>query len=241
MFKERSSQAELLDAAEIPTNQLHRNLFELDIINRYLGGHRATLKALSLLNLQPNQTYNILDIGCGGGDTLKAIAIWARSHQLSVSLTGVDLKSDCITYARLHCKDFPEIKFIQSDYRNLFNEHQSVDIIVQSLFCHHLNNNELVELMRWGHVHARIASIINDLHRHPFAYYSIKWITGLFSSSHLVKNDAPISVLRGFSRANWLTLFTDAGITKAQLHWYWAFRWVCILPSKPYEKHTHSI
>jgi 2-polyprenyl-3-methyl-5-hydroxy-6-metoxy-1,4-benzoquinol methylase len=231
MFKVRSGLYELLDAADIPTADLHRNLFELDVINRYLGGHRATLKGLATLQLKPNKTYRILDIGCGGGDTLKAVAIWARANQLSVTLTGVDLKSDCIAYAKEHCKNFPEINLIQSDYRKVITEDQTFDIILQSLFCHHLNNDDLVSLIHWGHTHAKIASLINDLHRHPFAYYSIKWITKLFSSSYLVKNDAPISVLRGFSKTDLNHLFATAGIPQTRIYWYWAFRWLCIIPS----------
>jgi hypothetical protein len=76
---------------------------------------------------------------------------------------------------------------------------------------------------------AQLAIIINDIHRHPLAYYSIKWLTYFFSRSYLVKNDAPLSVLRAFRRSELKNLFKAAGFLRYQLRWQWAFRWQAIL------------
>ncbi len=78
---------------------------------------------------------------------------------------------------------------------------------------------------------ARTGFFINDLHRHPLAYYSIRWLTGLFSRSYLVKNDAPLSVRRGFSRSELKSLLEAAGITNYSIRWRWAFRWLVIVPT----------
>lgn len=67
---------------------------------------------------------------------------------------------------------------------------------------------------------------INDLQRHPLAYYSIKWITSLFSKSYLVKNDAPLSVARGFTKKEWIEIFRSAGISNFSIKWKWAFRYL---------------
>jgi hypothetical protein len=56
------------------------------------------------------------------------------------------------------------------------------------------------------------------------AYYSIKWLTRLFSKSYLVKNDAPISVERGFIKKEWENLCGLAGIKPVSIQWQWAFR-----------------
>jgi len=50
----------------------------------------------------------------------------------------------------------------------------------------------------------------------------------LFSKSYLVKNDAPLSVLRGFSGREWKQLLNNAGIDKFELKWKWAFRWLIV-------------
>jgi hypothetical protein len=103
---------------------------------------------------------------------------------------------------------------------------QPPDIIFSSLFCHHFTNEELERQLQWMQRHARVGFFVNDLHRHPLAYYSIKWLTAIFSKSYLVKNDAPLSVLRGFSRKEWQQLLNNAGIVNFSVSWKWAFRWL---------------
>lgn len=226
MFKNRSTRKELLDAEDIPQQDLYRNLYELERINTVLGGHAVTLEGLKKLNLDPTIRYRVLDIGSGGGDTLKHIAKWARKKGYQFELTGVDLKKDCIDYATQFCKEYPEITFIQSDYRNIVKEQATYDIIVTSLFCHHLTNEELKGLFTWCAQHATVAFILNDLHRHPLAYYSIAFLTKVFSKSYLVKNDAKLSVLRGFTRNELQQLLQPFTF---ELHWKWAFRWLGII------------
>jgi len=226
-MKNRSYEAELLDADNIPQKDLFLNLKELNTINTLLGGHAITLKGIAAFNLQPNKTYHLLDIGCGGGDNLKVIADWGRRKGLQLQLTGVDLKTDCIHYAKEHCKAYPEIHFICSDYKDLLNQNTTYDIIFTALFCHHFKEEDLSILFRYKQQHANLGFFINDLHRHPLAYYSIKLLTALFSKSYLVKNDAGLSVKRGFSKTELLQL--SKTFTNLEVKWMWAFRWLVIV------------
>jgi hypothetical protein len=106
------------------------------------------------------------------------------------------------------------------------------DIVIASLFCHHLKDDELNELFNWCALHAKTAVIINDLHRHPLAYYSIAWLTSLFSRSYLVKNDAKLSVLRGFKSKELISLVSRTGFQQITIKWCWAFRWLLIIIPK---------
>ncbi|MFN7313736.1 MAG: methyltransferase domain-containing protein [Bacteroidota bacterium] len=226
MFNQRSYQAELLDDTNIPKQDLFQNLRELHTINTWLGGHQATLKALKKLCTKTDYTYRILDVGCGGGDTLKVMADWGRKNNIQLKLVGVDLKQDCIEYASAFCADYPEITFERCDYRDL--NQRETDIVVTSLFCHHLHEDEIIQLIGWSKEHAKMGMVINDLHRHPFAYYSIALLTSFFSKSYLVKHDAKLSVLRGFSLADWKKITSTF---KAEIKWCWAFRWLVMIPS----------
>jgi 2-polyprenyl-3-methyl-5-hydroxy-6-metoxy-1,4-benzoquinol methylase len=228
-FSQRSYTKELLDGENIPRVDLYRNLKELDIINRKLGGHTVTLNGLRKIHLKRDRSYQILDIGCGGGDTLKAIAKWGRDRGFQFELTGVDLKADCIEYAKKHCRKYREIHFIQSDYRELKHLNYEFDIVISSLFCHHLTENEITELFNWGMMKAKVGFIMNDLHRHPLAYYSIGLLTRLFSRSYLVKNDAKLSVLRGFTKEELEALVPRSPFFRWKIEWNWAFRWLLII------------
>lgn len=228
MFQQRSTATELLDEKGIPFADIKQNMQELDVINKLLGGHRTTLKGLSLLLRKANrqQTISIAEIGCGDGNNLRVIKRWADKNNFDVALHGIDYNQACIDYAT-ELEANKHIGFTCSDYRAV-RFAANPDIIFSSLFCHHFSNAALMEQLQWMHQHARIGFFINDLHRHPFAYHSIKVLTTLFSKSYLVKHDAPLSVLRGFSKKDWLHLLNKAALQHAQCSWEWAFRWLIV-------------
>lgn len=225
-FKHRSAAKELLDRNDIPFDDIKKNLQELDTINSLLGGHAITLQGFKKLlrnHSSQKQKIKLVEIGCGGGDNLRVIRKYALSKKLAVELIGIDINPDCIAFAR-SVKENNGIEFICSDYAVSFSE--KPDIIFSSLFCHHFTHTELVAQLRWMKENSSHGFFINDLHRHPLAYYSIQFLTRLFSKSYLVKNDAPISVLRGFSRSELQELLEEAGLEKAEIEWKWAFRWL---------------
>jgi SAM-dependent methyltransferase len=221
MLKHRSLQKELLDADDIPTADLYQNLKELDRINTLLGGYDITFSALKKI-IKPNKSYTLIDIGCGGGDTLKHIKKWQLRKNLDLKLIGIDLKPVCIEYA-FQQKNSENIRFICDDYRNMFLHVKDIDIIHACLFCHHLTEKQLEELIQFA-TERRITLVINDLERNPIAYYAIKILTTLFSKSYLVKNDAPLSVARGFKKREWLAIIQKAGASHFSVKNKWAFR-----------------
>ncbi len=227
MFKKRSDKKELLDADFIPKKDLFQNLSELNTINTLLGGHAVSIKAFKAFAIQANQKIRIIDIGCGGGDNLRTIAEYGRRKNLNLELIGIDLKPECLEYAKDKCSNYPEISFIQSDYRDLIQTGMEFDIAFACLFNHHLSNEENEMFFDWCYKHSKLGFFINDLHRNPFAHYSIKWLTILFSKSYLVKNDAPLSVLRGFKKAE-LHALLDKNKIPATTQWAWAFRYIVI-------------
>lgn len=227
-FTQRSYEPELLDSPNIHRELLFRNLRELDFINRTLGGHSISLSGIKQLLTDKSKTYHIIDIGCGGGDAMKEIARWAERHEYKVVLTGVDMNADCIDFTKKACDAFSNITGVVMDYRDFLKENKNIDIIHCSLFCHHLKDDELIELFGYMNKHARVGFVINDLERHWFAYYSIKILTRMFNGSALVKNDAPVSVLRGFKKQELESLLKKAQVQNADVAWEWAFRYLIV-------------
>lgn len=178
-----------------------------------------------------NNSENIIiyEIGSGGGDNLRAVRSFLDKKKINHWLGGVDLKEDCVRFSESFEQSNSNIHFEIADYRLTTFSAGQPHIIFNSLFCHHFRDDELVEMLRWMHKNAQIGFVIADLHRHPLAYYSIKWLTALFSRSYLVKNDAPLSVLRGFTRQEWKILLQKAGIRNYKIKWKWAFRWLILV------------
>jgi len=214
----------LLDRDDIPLADIRRNMLELDTINTWLGGHAISIKGLKCL-MGGRKRISICEIGCGGGDNLRALVRWCRRKYIQVHVMGIDLNAHCIDVAKDRWQDGPA-EWMHSDYRNVVFDSNKPDIIFSSLFCHHFTDEELTAQLIWMEQNAKVGWFINDLHRHILAWQSIRLLTKWFSRSYLVKNDAPLSVQRGFTRSDWLALLRMAGIDSGEIRWKWAFRWL---------------
>ncbi len=229
-LQERSGKKELLDSDNIPFEDIRQNLAELNRINKWLGGHAITVAGLKKLVTETQREITICEIGCGGGDNLAALHSWCHTNQIKARFIGIDLKEECIQFARQQYPDLA-VTWITSPYESAALA-QNPDFIFSSLFCHHFTNEQLVFMLQWMQSHSQQGFFINDLQRTPFAYYSIKWLTYLFSRSYLVKNDAPLSVARGLVKREWHELLARAGIKGANVEWKWAFRYLITYKTK---------
>lgn len=209
-------QDELLDSPNVPARLLLQNLRELDFLNRKTGGHAISLEGLKHLLKDKNRTYHIADLGCGSGDWLRYTAEWARKNGFKVKLTGVDKNRIAIQYLERMSSNFPEINGFAGDYREFLNQ-APVDVFHCALFCHHLNDEELLELLGQMNKLAAVGFVINDLLRSPLAYYGAKAFTAVFRGSPLSKHDGPVSVLRGFKKVELELLFKKAGINNYRI------------------------
>lgn len=229
MFKARSYKKEMLDEAVIPRQELEQNLRELHRINYWLGGYSASLSGLRKV-LSPKKPAVVVDIGSGGGDTAICIRNWSLRNNYNLQIRGIDINPVCVDYSRNRAAGVPGLQFICDDYRKVRYHIPEVDVLHASLFCHHLSDDEIVELLKFCRQHD-IALVINDLRRHPFAYYSINLLTKLLSRSVMVKNDAPLSVLRGFTTSEWKEILKKADISRYSITGKWAFRHEIIIYS----------
>jgi 2-polyprenyl-3-methyl-5-hydroxy-6-metoxy-1,4-benzoquinol methylase len=223
----RSASKELLDRDDIPFEDIKKNMQELDFINTWLGGHAITINGVKKL-WQGEKQLHICEIGCGGGDNIRAISKWASNNKIKVSFTGIDINPHCIAFAKQKNADLTDVQFVCCDFKKATFQ-QPPDIIFSSLFCHHFSDNELHEQLEWSYQQSKKGFFINDLHRNTIAYHLIKCLTMCFSRSYLVKNDAPLSVQRGFVRSDWEKYFYLLPNMRPSISWKWAFRWLIVV------------
>ena len=227
-FSKRTLLPEKMDQPGVAIDETQQALRELEVINKLLGGYHVILSSLDQLEWK-NETVTVMDFGCGGGDMLRAIAEWADNKSRKVNLIGVDWNLVMTDYAKEKSKKYSNISFKTTSVFDDALMNEKIDITMNSLFSHHFDNDELVELIKRMYRMASSAVIINDLHRHWFAYYSIKVITFIFSKTYLVRYDGPLSVARSLTRKEWKNILAKAGIEKYKLKWMWAWRWQIII------------
>ena len=199
-FAERSNAPELMDGADYSFDEFAETLAELRRINRYLGGQRALAQHLfPMIEALNTRHVRLLDIGTGSADIPAMIVEWARARGIEIEFVVLDLNAFAASEARAQTSSYPEISVVQADALQLpFAEH-SFDFVLASLFLHHFETAQAARLIASFARTARVAFIINDLRRHPIAYYSIKLLTHFFTHNRLTRYDAALSVRRGFT------------------------------------------
>ncbi len=209
---------------------ISQTLKELETINTLLGGNYVTLNGLDvLLNKEGKErTYTVADLGCGGGDILRLMVAWADRKEYSLQLTGFDANPNIIAYAKARTQE-PNIGYQSINIFSPEFKQQKFDVVVGTLFFHHFSSVQLAIFFEQLKKQVRLGIVINDLHRHWFAYHSIKWLTKFFSKSPMVIHDAPLSVARAFRKKELIDIIEKAGITKFTIRWMWAFRWQVII------------
>jgi len=227
-FAERSNEAELMDGADYTEAELIENLADLRRVNRYLGGGRALTRHLfPMIEAAGLRRIRILDVGAGSADIPARIVDWARDRGIEVELVALDLNEIAVLEARSRSVNYPEIKVIRADAMNLPFDDSSFDFALASMFLHHFENDGASELLNSFARVSRVAFIVNDLRRHPVAYYSIKLLTRIFTRNRLVRNDSALSVLRGFTERD-LAEIGDASQTELRVFRHFPYRFILI-------------
>ena len=230
-FSTRSQLPEKMDDPAVAEKEVVQALRELETINQYLGGYAVVLNAIRKIERE-KPVLSIMDLGCGGGDTLRVIAKRARRKNHKMVLTGIDWNPVMTKYAVFQSQQYPDVAYKTMSIWDDALLKEKAEVTMNSLFCHHFDDAELVQLINRMQVLCTRYTVINDIHRHWLAYYSIKWITAIFSKTFLVRYDAPLSVARSLTRKEWQKILEKAGIRNYYIKWMWAWRWQIIIPKE---------
>jgi ubiquinone/menaquinone biosynthesis C-methylase UbiE len=115
-LKYREHATELMDEPDADKIMLGRTFKYLDFVNRSLGGYSILFSGLNnILKSHPeNTTWRILDLGCGRGDQLRQLLIWADKQNYKVQLTGLDNNPEAIDIAKSRLNN-ENIQFVLAD------------------------------------------------------------------------------------------------------------------------------
>lgn len=192
-------------------------LRSLEKVNRWLLGYRPTLAWLERLPRGRREPVHIVDVGCGGGDLLRQIAVWARRRGIAVQLTGIDLNPHA---ARAAAESTPKelgITWVTGDAM-VYRPEKPMDIVVSSLMTHHLEDEEIVALLRWMESTVLVGWFINDLERAEWSSRLFGWVRW----HRIVRHDGPVSFRRAFRTEDWVRLLAAAEVRREAVtveHW----------------------
>ena len=216
-----------MDQPDIDPSDHVAALAALERINYWSGSARIVWRELSLLARRtPSVPLRVLDIASGGGDI--PIRLWhkARRAGLELSIDGCDKSPTAIEHAVRRAKEREtDVKFFRLD---VLAEPipAGYDVLTCSLFLHHLEDSEAIELLRRMAAAARRMVLVNDLVRSKIGYVAAYVGTRLLSTSRVTHVDGPLSVAGAYTPEEALELARQAGLREATVRRRWPFRFL---------------
>lgn len=209
---------------------LHRQaLAELARLNRLASSDAIVWRALRpWLTQAPRQgkRWRLLDLACGGGDVTLALWRHARQEQLPLDVHGCDISPVALELStqRAAQTGAQDMAFFACDVI-----HQPLpegyDVMVCSLFLHHLDEPQAVALLRKMSQAARFV-LIHDLVRSRPGLW-LTWLsTRLLTRSPVVRADGPQSVRAAWTPRELHTLAQQAGLAGATVQQCFPYRMV---------------
>lgn len=205
----RSTQAEQMDSADLDAATYAIVLRDLARVNRVTMSGRPTLSFLNRAAGTARQ-IRVLDVGYGQGDMLRRIATWAKKRNIGAELIGIDLNPNSAPAARAATPPEMQIDYRTGDYADLAGG--EFDIVLSSFVAHHMKDAELLAFLAFMEAESARGWLVNDLHRHAFAYAGYPLLARLFGWHRIVREDGQLSIARSFRPGDWHDLLLRAGL-----------------------------
>jgi SAM-dependent methyltransferase len=200
-FSQRAHLPELMDGPST-YEEFRACLRDLEKVNRTVSAYSPTLRWIAQFAVKRDVPLHIVDAGCGGGDALRRVRRWASEHGIQVKLTGIDMNPYATRAAEEFTTDRNGIRWITTNAL-AYEPDEPVDLVISALFTHHLEDNAIVQFLRWMERTAELGWFVNDLHRKRLPYYGFTTLACAMRWHSFVRHDGPVSILRSFSRGDW--------------------------------------
>lgn len=171
----------------------------------------------------------ILDLACGGGHLAIALARRCTREGIDAEVCGGDISPVALDYARARAER-SGVRNVQFTSLDAFADlpPTSFDVVLCSLFLHHLGEDEAVAVLRRMKEAARTLVVVSDLRRSRLGYV-FAWVgCRLLSRSRVFREDGARSVDAAFTSTEARHLVERAGLSRAQVIDCWPQRFVVV-------------
>ena len=243
-LRTRNLQSELMDDPSLDGVSHEQALTGLRRINWWSRTDVAVWRAIRRNLTADNfgRPISILDIASGGGDLAIRLSRRAERTGIPVNIEGCDISSTAIQFATRQAlaASRTNIRFTLCNALQEPLPQAQYDVVMCSLFLHHLNAEDAVLLMEKMQTAARSLVLIDDLQRTRMGYY-LAWLgCRLLTRCHVVHVDGPMSVEGAFTVDETQKLAEQAGIRNAVFETHWPERFIMTSRQKESAESTGS-
>jgi 2-polyprenyl-3-methyl-5-hydroxy-6-metoxy-1,4-benzoquinol methylase len=187
-------------------------------LNTLSGAAHSLLPPLKQLMREKNLTsLKILDIATGAADVPFRLMRVAAREGLNIQVDGCDFSETALQQARESAKQ----RGLKSQFFPLDVLKSSIppeyDVVMCSLFTHHLDDAENIALLRSMQQAAKHMVIVSDLQRSRVNHALIWLACRLVTTSPVVHFDGPASVRNSYTAHELSRLSKEAGMHGAQV------------------------
>ena len=226
---DRFRQAELMDQPGLEPADHRRALEGLTRINSISRTSAILWRPIALIaaaDREEDRTTRVLDVATGGGSTPIALMRRAACRGLNVRVDGCDKSPQAVEFASKEAA----ARGVQSRFfvHDALNQPlpEGYDVIMCSLFLHHLDGADAIALLERMAAAARRLVLVDDLVRSRLGYLLAYFGCRLLSGSHMVHVDGPVSVAAAFTAREALVMASKAGLRNATLVPHWPQRFL---------------
>jgi len=208
---ERSLTPELMDDPTLREEEHTRALHGLSRLNRFSLASAPIAQAIRQRVSPGNLT--ILDVASGSGDVAHAVYRKLRDRYVCQFFLA-DISPHALRIAQARFADTPvETYCIDAIHDSL----PTADVIVCSLFLHHLTDHDCVQLLRSMSASTRRLIVISDLRRSTYGTTLARIVPKLLSTSPIVHTDALKSARAAFTVPELQSIATKAQLANIQI------------------------
>ncbi|HSP59412.1 MAG TPA: methyltransferase domain-containing protein [Halomonas sp.] len=236
----RQLEGELMDAADID-DQTHRaalrGLRRINVASRTAAVLWPCIRRLA--EARPHRPLTLLDIATGGGDVAIELACRARRAGISLEVEACDISPTALHVATDAARrQGVAVRCFHWDARTEpLPRHYH--IVTSTLFLHHLDDPDIVALLRQLSCQAEHL-LISDLLRCHLGYGLAYFGTRLLSSSTMVHEDGVRSVRAALTLSEARRLASEAGLRAVSLKHHWPSRFLMQWSSPALDRETRS-
>lgn len=226
-LEHRNLQPEIMDQPGIDGERYRRVMKGLARIN-YLTRSAALLwpSIRQLAAQAPGRTLTLLDVATGAGDVPVWLSRRAARAGIDLRVAACDVSRQAIGHARESAKRAGvDVTFFVHDVVAAGID-QPYDIVTSSLFLHHLNDAQCVDVLRTMSENAWRLLLVSDLLRSRANYWMAYLGVRLLTRSDVMYVDGPRSVEGAFAWHEVRQLCQRAGLESAELARRWPCRYV---------------
>jgi len=226
-LRTRARQPELMDQPDLDPGSFQGALEALERINFFSRSARILWPPIAALAKRlDRRRLRLLDIACGAGDI--PIRLWrlAQAARFELHVEACDRNQLALDHASAKALAAGSpIGFFRWD-AEVDHLPDSYDVVLCSLFLHHLDDEKGVRLLKTMAAASRHLVLVNDLARSRFGYVVAYLGTRLLANGTVARVDGPRSVLSAHSLDEVRELALRAGLTNATIHRRWPFRFL---------------